>query len=906
VKAEPENLTATPTNTILRQRLLTGISAAALLTGTAFGYVITAPTALAQVPAGVTIDPVNNDVSPSPATTPTWNVGGPTLIIGDTGQGELTIGAGGSIINNIGYLGFQAGSEGKATVAGGSWTNNSHLYVGWDGHAEMNIGANGSVSNTFGVVGTNNTSIAHVTVAGQGASWTNDSLYIGYDGKGTLDVGAGGSGSVTSTIGALGADAGAEGKATVAGAGALWTNSVRLYVGWDGTGDLTIRDGGHVAVDAGHGELLLGRGGTAIGTLTIGAPAGSTPAAAGTLAAGQISFGDGIATLVFNHSNPGYVFTPALVSTGTGTHTIQQIAGTTLLTGDSSGFTGSTTVSGGTLLVGNTAGNAALGGTMRVETNGTLGGNGTIGDTTIDGGTLSPGNSVGVLTVQGNLVMSTASTYLLEVSPAGSDFTRVTGSATLGSATVAAHYAPGSNVEKRYTILTADGGINGTFSGPANTNLPTNFKTALAHDANHAYLDLVLDYTPPPPPGPIPPDYGNGLNVNQNNVATTLVNFFNSTGGIPLAFGALSPQGLTQVSGELATGTQQATFDAMNLFLGLLTDPFVAGRNAAASNAPGFATTNDALGYAASGTTRTTAERGAYAAMVRKALPMAPSFEQRWSVWAAGYGGSQTTSGNDAVGSNTATSSIYGAAVGADYRLSPDTLIGFAMSGGATGFRIANEVGTGRSDLFQTGAFIRHHIGNAYLSGALVYGWQDVTTDRTVTAAGIERLRANFNANAFSGRLEGGYRIATPLAGITPYAAGQFTRYDLPSYAEQAGAGSLFALNYAAKDVTASRSELGLRTDRSFAFDNAILTLRSRAAWAHNFDTDRSIAATFQSLPGASFVVNGAAPAREAALVTGSAEMKWANGFALAATFEGEFSNTTSSYAGKGVVRYAW
>jgi hypothetical protein len=40
--------------------------------------------------------------------------------------------------------------------------------------------------------------------------------------------------------------------------------------------------------------------------------------------------------------------------------------------------------------------------------------------------------------------------------------------------------------------------------------------------------------------------------------------------------------------------------------------------------------------------------------------------------------------------------------------------------------------------------------------------------------------------------------------------------------------------------------------------------------------------------------------------VTGSAEMKWLNGFSLAGTFEGEFSNVTESYAGKGVVRYSW
>ena len=115
-----------------------------------------------------------------------------------------------------------------------------------------------------------------------------------------------------------------------------------------------------------------------------------------------------------------------------------------------------------------------------------------------------------------------------------------------------------------------------------------------------------------------------------------------------------------------------------------------------------------------------------------------------------------------------------------------------------------------------------------------------------------------------------------------------------------------FALSYGAKTVTASRSELGLRTDRSWAVDDAILTLRGRAAWAHDFNPDRAVAATFQALPGASFVVNGAAQAHDSALTTASAEMKWRNGFSLGATFEGEFSNVTRSYAGKGIVRYAW
>ena len=618
---------------------------------------------------------------------------------------------------------------------------------------------------------------------------------------------------------------------------------------------------------------------------TIGSLAGAGEVRNFNVAAAVLTTGADNTSTTFSGIISGANGTLSLTKVGTGTQTLSGI----------NTYIGATTISGGTLAVNGSIASSSL---TTVNAGGTLGGTGTVGNTTINGGALAPGNSIGTLSVAGNLVFTAAASYMIEVSPASADRTNVTGMATLGGATVKASFAAGTYVARQYTIINAAGGVSGTFSSLVNTNLPGGFTPTVSYDANNAYLNLALNFTPTPAP-----NFGGGLTGNQQAVGNALISFFNTTGGIPLVFGTLTPAGLTQLSGETATGSQQTTFNAMNQFMGVMTDPFIAGRGdpIGAGGSPSAFADEATLAYAAR-----RKPNDALAAIYTKAPPIAQSFEQRWSVWAAAYGGSQTTDGNTVIGSSNARSSVYGIVAGADYRLSPNTIAGFALAGGGTNFSV-NGFGSGRSDLFQAGAFIRHTIGAAYLSGALAYGWQDITTDRTVTVAGIDRLRAQFNANAWSGRVEGGYRFVAQGLGITPYAAGQFTTFELPNYAEQAIVGAnTFALAYNSRSVTDTRSELGLRTDKSFPMPNGILTLRGRAAWAHDFNPDRSVAATFQTLPGASFVVNGARQAADAALVTGSAEMKWINGWSTAATFEGEFSNVTRSYAGKGVVRYAW
>jgi T5SS/PEP-CTERM-associated repeat protein/autotransporter-associated beta strand protein len=730
--------------------------------------------------------------------------------------------------------------------------------------------------------------IGAATVNGAGSSWIiSGNLGMGSQGSGTLTIGNGG--TVSNVFGSLALQSGSTGTATVDGAGSTWTNSADLHVGYGGTGTLTIRNGGSVSAST---TFIAVQGGS-IGTLNIGAAVGQAAVAPGTFSAASVNFGSGNGQLVFNHTSANYTFAPVITGNGPGTRTVRVEAGKTILTATST-YTGPTVINGGTLSVNGSIASSAV----TVNAGGTLGGNGTVGNTTVNGGALAPGNSIGLLTVNGSLSFTAASSYMVEISPTNADRVNVTGTATLSGAKVNAFFAAGSYVAKQYTIVNAGGGISGTFGSVVNSNLPSGFKSSLSYNGNNAYLDLALVFIAPP---------NAGLSINQTNVGNALVNYFNRNGGIPLVYGGLTAPGLTQASGPIATAVQPTMVQAMTQFMTAITDVSTADRRLGQSSAMGFADEGDVANAYASVPLRGT--DGETFSLHTKAAPRAPIFESRWRAWASGFGGGQTTDGNAVTGSSTATSRIYGVAAGADYWLSRATVAGFALAGGGTGFSVAAG-GSGRTDLFQAGAFIKHTAGSAYVSAAAAYGWHDVTTDRTVTIAGIDQLRARFGANNFAGRLEGGNRFVTPRfggLGLTPYAAAQVTTTRLPAYAETVVSGAnAFALSYLSKNVTAPRTELGLRSDKSFAVNDALLTLRGRAAWANDYNPLSAASATFQALPGASFVVNGAASAHNAALTTASAEMKWLNGVALAATFDGEFSAVTRSYAGKGVASYRW
>ncbi|HKA80054.1 MAG TPA: autotransporter domain-containing protein, partial [Xanthobacteraceae bacterium] len=503
--------------------------------------------------------------------------------------------------------------------------------------------------------------------------------------------------------------------------------------------------------------------------------------------AGNVMLGAGNLTLGSDNTSTEFS------GTISGTGGLTKMGSGTLTLSGANTFTGGIVINGGEVVDNTDNGE----GPVTVNSGGTIGGNGVLTSLTLNGGTLSPGNSIGRLTVLGNLVMNAAATYLVEVSPSNADRVDVGGTANVGG-TVIAVLAPGVYSPRSYTILSASGGLKGTFDALTILN-PPNFAADLSYTPTDVLLTLTAAL-----------GRGTPLGRNQQNVAGAIDGVFNNAGALPPNFtnlynltGSSLSNALSQLSGEAATGAQQVGFQLTNQFLGIMLDPFVDGRSGvagAAGPALGFAPEREAL-----------PEDIALAyTKVLKAPPKPPSFEQRWSVWGAGYGGSNRTSGDPAVvGSHDLSARAAGGAAGLDYHLSRNSLVGFALAGGGTNWSLAQGLGGGKSDAFQAGVYGATRWGPTYLAAALAYTNHWMSTDRFAFAG--DHLTASFNAQSFGARAEGGYRFATIYGGLTPYAAIQWQNFRTPSYSEADLNGGGFALAFNGRTGTDTRSELGAR-----------------------------------------------------------------------------------------------
>ncbi len=227
----------------------------------------------------------------------------------------------------------------------------------------LNITGHVTSASVSGIASSGTT--AWLNISGSGANWTSlTDILIGHNGgTGYLTISDGATAGDTFAL--VGRTAGGTGHVRVTGAGSTWTHSVGLVIGSSGEGFLDVDSGGVVRVGAGGtGGLTLGDAGASAGTLNIGAAAGQSALAAGTVEAAEVfgGAGSGAKIVNFNHTDTAYTFSPRL----TGQLSVQQNGGATILTG-SNAYTGGTLVTGGTLSIAQDANLGAVSGTLTMN-----------------------------------------------------------------------------------------------------------------------------------------------------------------------------------------------------------------------------------------------------------------------------------------------------------------------------------------------------------------------------------------------------------------------------------------------------------------------------------------------------------------------------------------------------------
>jgi hypothetical protein len=401
------------------------------------------------------------------------------------------------------------------TAAGTTVSGNYGIRALNFGSGALTITANGNVTATNSGVGINalnyGTALSVTTAAGTTVSGNYGIRALNY-GSGALTITPNGNVTGANSDGIFAKSGGAPIAITVAATGTVTS-----------TGAFAVETKGAAATITVAGTLNGGAGG-AINFDQAGAFANRLELVTGAVINGNVLGGTGTDTLGLSGGGSGSFHVAQLSSFEAGAKTG---SGSWTLTGANTGIT-AFSVGAGMLFVNGSLSNAAF-----AVNGGTIGGTGTVGNTSIvSGGTLAGGNGTAgsSLNVAGSLALQSGAFYMVQINPTTSSFVNVSGTATLGGATVNAIFANGSYIQKQYTILTA-GSVSGNFGALTNTSLPANFHDTLSYDGTHAYLNLILNFTTPAP---------GGLSGNQNNVANALINFFNSTGGIPAAFSSLN------------------------------------------------------------------------------------------------------------------------------------------------------------------------------------------------------------------------------------------------------------------------------------------------------------------------------------------------------------------------------
>lgn len=566
-------------------------------------------------------------------------------------------------------------------------------------------------------------------------------------------------------------------------------------------------------------------------------------------------------------------------------------SGTLILAGNNT-YTGDTRVEGGTLgVTGSLASNvvvlpgaalslantATLSG--RVSNAGDLSGKGSVGALDLlPGSTIAPGNAVGMLRVVQQMTAA-RTVYQVQVQADRADRIEVGGSAILSGGTVATSVI-GHNplLDYSYPILTAAGGITGTFASVTADDLPF-LKPSLSYDANNAYLTLTRNTLP---------FASVAGNATQRNVANAL-DAGPAVSGLGLALATQNVSGARQafdaLSGEVYASTRTMLLDD-----GLQVREAVLGRLRQAS----FLEEGGTTSFVAGGSTLAypTASGDSLSRSTRDTQDLAGLFEAvavpETTYWAQAVG----TRGRFGGDTSDAQNSTTGFFSGVDSRLSPNWLTGLAVGYTTASIRVDDRASSAGIDTAHLAGYAAASDGPWNLRAAAATSFGAISSKRAIAFPGfIDNVSARHHAITTQIFGEVSYSMAFDRFAVEPFGGIAFVNLHSEGFAEKSGTGS----GTATLDAKAANDDIGYTTlGGRFATayvqpSGMVIAPRLSVAWQHAIgSTEPAQTLTFQST-GKPFTITGIPLARDTALAEGRLDLQARRGIKFGLAYAGQF-----------------
>ena len=853
--------------------------------------------------------------------------GGATLTNIGTTTGLITLlGAGTSLDNTAGAQIASAALSSTGAVYGlGSVTvtNAGVIATGSGSHAGVQLTNGGLLVNTGTVAGNNYN-------FGVGLGLTNGGTAINAAGA-LISGGAvgaalfGGNQAVSTLINAgtiAGQNIGVFGEAGIQLANSGLISAYRFGLDWDGIGTVTnsgtimatgTYGAGVYVGSAGTGTLtnsgtILANGGVAV-VLGGNASVTNTPTATiiGTIGLGFSGTGasvtnDGTIASSLGASGVAVQFDTGVnsLTLGTGSVLIGSI--------DGDGGAGQITLTG-TGTMANTIARFGTGSALTVTPGADWAatGNWTIANVA-NAGTFEAGNLSHALNLTGNFIQSSAGLLqvALTANGAGSSFT-VTGTAALAGAVEIVSPITMFALNTPYTILTASGGVTGTFAGGVTRILvdgvnfvPVLEAPSLSYDAHDAFLTLTqLPIASAPTliqtanQHAVALSFDAGLAANPAGFAAAVrgLDQFPTAAGVSAA--------LTRLSGESHASLGTTALQTGTSFTGQFSQQAVLARLGASGTASGQ------TAMAAGGRQELARlDGGTDDGATNDVGAIVANIDRPWGVWTSGYGQVGQLSGDG--NSHRLDETIAGGSVGADYKLTPALKIGAGLGYGGTTFSLDDGGGRGQIDHTQFALYADYTMGPVYLDGTMGVAYGDGTTRRNVSLPGLPgQAAAHVTDTQLMGSIEAGYGLALGPVTATPYAGLALGSVDQDGFTET-GAGVL-DLHVAKQSQSSAKSTLGARISTDLDLDVALVTTDLSVGWAHEFaPTGRGSTAALVGAPAAGFQVAGVKVPGDSALIGfGLATAVFAN-TSIYAHYDGDLAKGADSNAITAGFRFSW